>query len=128
MSVLLGEVAMEIKVTTQDEVSVLKFSGKMTIDVGDVMLRETFEELSNAGTRFFVFDLRELFTLDSAGLGEIIACHKLARESGGGVRIVLEEPRRIGEFFSAAHLNRVFELFADEHSAVMGFGTEPTVG
>ena len=119
---------MEIKVTTQDDVSVLRFSGKMTIDVGDVMLRETFEELSNAGVRFFVFDLRELFTLDSAGLGEIIACHKMARERGGGVRIVLDEPSRIGEFFTAAHLNRVFELFADDHSAVTGFGVEPTVG
>lgn len=119
---------MEIKVSTQNDVSVLKFSGKMTIDVGDVMLRETFEELSNAGVRFFVFDLRELFTLDSAGLGEIIACHKMARERGGGVRIVLDEPSRIGEFFTAAHLNRVFELFADDHSAVTGFGVEPTVG
>ena len=118
---------MDIKVTSQDGVSILRFSGKMTIDIGDVMLREMFDELSNAGHRFFVFDLRELFTLDSAGLGEIIACHKLARSRGGGVRIVLEEPSRIGEFFSAAHLNRVFELFADDHSAVTGFGVESTV-
>jgi anti-anti-sigma regulatory factor len=100
----------------------------MTIDVGDVLLRERFDQLSDAGIRFFVFDLRELFTLDSAGLGEIIACQKMARDRGGRVRIVLQEPSRIGDFFSAAHLNRVFELFADDHSAVTGFGVEPTVG
>ena len=51
-----------------------------------------------------------------------------SRKRGGGVRIVLDEPSRIGEFFAAAHLNRVFELFADDHSAVTGFGAEPTVG
>lgn len=115
---------MEIKIASRDGVSVLTFSGKMTIDVGDVMLREMFGELLNGGHRFFVFDLRGLTTLDSAGLGEIIACHKVSRERGGSVRIVLEEPSRIGEFFSAAHLNRVFELFADDRSAVTGFGVE----
>jgi anti-sigma B factor antagonist len=117
---------MEIKVASQDGISVLTFTGKMTIDIGDVMLRETFGELLNGGQRFFVFDLRGLTALDSAGLGEIIACHKISRERGGGVRIVLDEPSRIGDFFSAAHLNRVFELFADQQSAVTDFGVEST--
>ena len=117
---------MEIKVASQNGVSVLTFTGNMTIDVGDVMLRETFGELLNGGRRFFVFDLRGLTALDSAGLGEIIACHKFLRETGGSVRIVLDEPSRIGELFSAAHLHRVFELFADHRSALVGFGVEST--
>jgi anti-anti-sigma factor len=113
---------MDLKVVGRGDVSVLKLSGKMTIDVGDVMLRRTFDELLKGGHSFFVFDLRSLSTMDSAGLGEIIACHKIAREHGGEVRIVLDEPSRISEFFSTAHLNRVFELFADDHSALAGFG------
>ena len=118
---------MDLEVVTQGDVSVLKFSGKMTIDGGDVKLRGAFGELLQSGQRYFVFDLRALSSMDSAGLGEIIACHKTAREHGGGVRIVLDEPSRISEFFSTAHLNRVFELFADDHSAVTGFGVESTV-
>jgi anti-anti-sigma factor len=117
---------MNLEVVTQGDVSVLRFSGKMTIDVGDVMLREKFGELLTAGHRFFVFDLRELTTMDSAGLGEIIACHKSARDRSGSIRIVLDEPSRIGEFFSTAHLNRVFELFADDRAAVTDFGVGST--
>ena len=117
---------MEIEVATQGDISVLTFTGKMTIDVGDLMLREMFGELLNGGNRFFVFDLRGLTALDSAGLGEIIACHIILRESEGSVRIVLDEPSRIGEFFSAAQLHRVFEMFADHRSAMAGFGVEST--
>ena len=117
---------MDLEVVTQGDVSVLRFSGKMTIGVGDVMLREEFDLLLKSGRRFFVFDLRSLSAMDSAGLGEIIACHKIARDHGGGVRIVVDEPSRIGEFFVMAHLTRVFELFADDRSAVTGFGVEST--
>ena len=80
-------------------------------------LRGAFCELLDAGARAIVLDLRGVETVDSAGLGEIVACHKRAGEAGARVVLVVESKSRIHEFFQTAHLARVFEVFDEPDEA-----------
>lgn len=116
---------MEIDIRKQDGVSVLVISGRMGIDGGDAILRETFQGLLDSGERYFVFDLRRISALDSAGLGEIIACHKRVARLDGGVRLVMDRPGRIHDFFATAHLDRVFTLFETVEQSVESYASDP---
>lgn len=99
-------------------VSLLTLSGKLSIGGGDTELRRSFRELLDAGERLFVLDLRGVTAVDSAGLGEIVACHKRAHALGGRIGLVIEKSSRIHEFFQTAQLARVFELFEGLDQAI----------
>ena len=79
-----------------------------------------FQELS--GQKGFVFDLKDLATIDSAGLGALVSCLRIARTKG--VEIVFiglqSEPRMI---FEITHAFQIFKFFDDEKTARESFET-----
>ena len=103
-------------------VSVLGFKGRLTKNSGDLAMRERFASLLDAGERHFVFDFREVPYLDSAAIGETVACLKRAREQQGAVKIVLVPGGRPSELFRLTSLDRAFEIYADESNALASFG------
>lgn len=114
---------MDLRVSRQGEVAVVAAEGELKLGHGDTALNRTFETLFGQGVSRFVLDLRDVTVLDSASLGEILACHKKALDLNGRIHLVLTPDGRIHEFFKTAHLHRVFKLYTDEASAVAGFGS-----
>ena len=112
---------MKINVRKEGRVTILYISGKMTIGKGDVTLRENFKELLGAGERFFIFHMTQVSYLDSAGVGEMIACVKRAYQRGGIIKIVLLPKGKAREVFAVACLDKVFEIFTNEEAALAGF-------
>lgn len=100
------------------DVTVLTLVGRLGIGGGDLELRSAFRERLAAGERAIVLELRGVETVDSAGLGEIVACHKRAGEVDARVVLVVQSTSRIHEFFQTAHLARVFEVFDELDEAV----------
>ncbi|MGH9869611.1 MAG: STAS domain-containing protein [Candidatus Polarisedimenticolia bacterium] len=83
-------------------------------------LRETIRGLLEQGHCRIVMDLRELRFIDSAGLGELVACRKRTLERGGD--IVLVHPRKkVQELLVMTLLSEVFRTFEDETEAVASF-------
>ena len=80
-----------------------------------------YEKLLEDGFTRFVLDLRDVATMDSACLGEVLACHKQAVDVQGRIHIVLKRDGRIHEFFATTHLDRVFSLYEEVDSAVEAF-------
>jgi len=109
---------LEVKQSRRDAVTVLTLDGALSIGGGDAELRQRFRNLLDAGERAFVLDLRGVTTVDSAGLGEIVACYKRAAEVGARLTVVVERASRIHDFFQAAQLARVFLMFEDPDQAV----------
>lgn len=118
---------MNIQVRKTNRVNLLVFSGRMGIDGGDALLREEFLSLFEAGERRFVFDMRGLSSADSAALGEMIACQKRVGAAGERIRIVLDRSSKIHDFVMTAHLDRVFQVFADEDAAIASFGKKASL-
>lgn len=65
---------MEIDERHEEDVVVLILRGELRACAGGDTLRERVEDLSGNGHRKIVVDLAEVSCVDSAGLGELVAC------------------------------------------------------
>ncbi len=112
---------MGIEVRKKGDVSILDISGKLTIGQGDVQLREAFQEELDAGGKKFIFNMLRVAYVDSAGLGETVACHKRAAERGGVIHLVMTPKSKPQAVFVLAALDRVFEIHDSVEKAEAAF-------
>ena len=78
---------MEIEKKTEGEVTTLFLKGKMVGGDG-AELREEVESLVEAGSVNIVLDLAGVTYIDSAGVGEIILCHKTVSRRNGKLKLL----------------------------------------
>lgn len=72
-------------------------------------LNETVSAELKNGIRFFVFDMTDIQTINSSGLGILISCLKRIKESNGNLKIRnLNE--KITGIFKLTKLDSVFEF------------------
>ena len=118
--------ALTVETTRRGAVTLLALAGSLSIGGGDAELRRAFREVLDGGSRALVLDLRDVTSTDSAGLGEIVACHKLASASGASFGVVIGPSSKIHGFFRTAQLGRVFEIFDGPDEAVRALaGRDP---
>ncbi len=111
---------MKTTVRTVGQVSVVDLSGKITIGEGDVVLRDKVLELLEGGHTKILLSLEKVSYMDSAGIGELVACFKKARERGGTVKL-LKPSGKVEDLLQLTKLWEVFEIFAEEQPAVASF-------
>jgi anti-sigma B factor antagonist len=102
------------------EVSVVDLNGKITIGEGDVILREKVSELLDAGVTRILLNLEKVKYMDSAGIGELVACYKRAKEKKGNVKL-LKPSGKVYDLLQLTKLEEVFDTFNDEREAVSSF-------
>ena len=59
--------------------------------------------------------------MDSAGLGETVACTKRIRERNGIVKLVIPKRAKPDEIFVVTGLDKAFEIYGDEEEALASF-------
>ncbi len=101
-------------------VSVIDLSGKITIGEGDVVLREKVGELLDGGERRILLNLENVKYMDSAGIGELVACYKRAREKQGTVKL-LNPSGKVYDLLQLTKLEEVFDTYRDEKEALVSF-------
>jgi len=111
---------MKTTVRTVGQVSVVELSGKITIGEGDVELRDKVVELQGAGNSKILLSLEKVSYMDSAGIGELVACFKKAREKGGTVKL-LKPSGKVEDLLQLTKLWEVFDIFDDEKKAIESF-------
>lgn len=111
---------MKTTVRTVGQVSVVDLSGKITIGEGDVVLRDKVLELLDGGHTKILLSLEKVSYMDSAGIGELVACFKKAREKGGIVKL-LKPSGKVEDLLQLTKLWEVFEIFDEEPKAVASF-------
>ncbi len=102
------------------KVSVVDISGRITIGEGDVVLREKVNELLDAGENRILLNLEKVSYMDSAGIGELVACYKRATEKEGTVKL-LNPSGKVYDLLQLTKLEEVFETFKDEKEALVSF-------
>ena len=105
-----------------DDVVVLDLVGRMAIGDNNMLFRSRTQELIDKGARKVVLNLREVDFIDSAGLGELVRAHTTARKHGGQLKMVNLHDK-VQKVFALASLTQVFEIHADEGSALRSFAT-----
>jgi anti-sigma B factor antagonist len=114
---------MRVKITERKkgQVTIIDVVGKLTIGEGDVALRKKVHELLEAGRRLFIFNMKDIPFMDSAGLAETVACKKRVCERKGTVKLVLAKGAKPFEIFIVAGIDKAFEIFDDEEEALASF-------
>ena len=103
---------MKIEAGSTGGLPLLALSGNLTLGGGDLELREAVRGLLADGQSTIVLDLAGVIRIDSAGIGELVACKMRARQQGGDVR--LKHPSaRVRETLVLTRLAEVF-TFADD--------------
>jgi anti-sigma B factor antagonist len=111
---------MKASVRRIGDVSVVDLSGKITIGEGDVVLRERVTELLEGGAKAILLNLQKVSYMDSAGIGELVACYKRAKERNGTVKL-LNPSGKVYDLLQLTKLEEVFETFRDEKEALVSF-------
>jgi anti-sigma B factor antagonist len=111
---------MHVEVRKAGDVVIVDLKGKLTAGLGDQILHDALDELLAESWRKILLNLSEVTFLDSAGLGELVAGLKTARNLGADLK-VLKASERVKNTLSLARLLPLFEVYEDEAEAVRSF-------
>ena len=70
---------MKATVRQAGEVAIVDLNGKITIGEGDVILRELCQRAARCRPQEVLLNLEKVKYMDSAGIGELVACYKRPR-------------------------------------------------
>jgi anti-anti-sigma factor len=92
----------------QDKVRIMILGAIDT--AGGSELSTKFAELArDPGLRYAEFDLSEVPSITSAGIGKLLAFFKHFDQAGGGMRIVALSPQ-LGKQFKEIHLDQIIPM------------------
>lgn len=111
---------MKANVRHHGKVTVVDLSGKITIGEGDIKLRESVHSLLDEGRKNIVLNLGGVSYMDSAGIGELVACYKRAAEKGAGLKL-LNPNGKVQDLLILTKLQEIFDIFRDEREALASF-------
>lgn len=101
-------------------VQIIDLKGKITIGSGDVQLRETINRLVEEGRKNILINMRDVTTIDSSGIGELVGCYTSVTNKGGKLKL-LNLPPKINDVLTVTQLITVFDVFDSEQEAVGSF-------
>jgi len=104
-----------------EDVTIIDARGKIAFGEGATKLRETVANLIASGAKKIVLNLKEVDYVDSSGMGEIVRCHMAVRKQGGQLKVA-NLSKMVSELLQATSMNKVFDIQADEDSAIRSFG------
>jgi anti-sigma B factor antagonist len=111
---------MKISVKEAGKIRVIELKGRITLGAGDLELRKAVQTQLDAGNTAIVLGMQGVEYIDSAGLGELVACKKRAAAKGGNVKLVMPS-ESVYKVLSIVSLHLVFEIFDNEAKAIGSF-------
>lgn len=113
---------MEISRRDLGTVTILDLSGRFTNTDGAGRLKEMVSSLISEGHKNIVLNLGKLAYLDSAALGEMVACHSTATKNGGQVKLA-NTTGKLKDLLAITKLVTVFDSHDTEDQAIRSFSS-----
>ena len=105
---------------TLGDVTIVDFSGKITLGEGSAMLRNTVRELITAGNKKILLSLYDVDYIDSSGIGELVSAFTTAKNQGGELKL-LNLTKKVHDLLQITKLYTVFDVKDDEATAIKSF-------
>ena len=102
------------------DVTIVDFSGKITLGEGSAMLRNTVRELINSGNKKILLNLYDVDYIDSSGIGELVSAYTTVKNASGELKL-LHLTKRVHDILQITRLFTVFDVQSDENSAIRSF-------
>jgi len=111
-----------LKITTRDNkgVKIIDLNGKITIGKGDLILREAVDQALKEGQTTILLNLGGVNYMDSAGIGELVACYKRVLERKGKMKLV-NPAGRVQDLLALTKLDEYFDTFQTEQEALASY-------
>jgi anti-sigma B factor antagonist len=93
-----------------------------TIDLGEasLSLRRTIRDLLQTGRIKIILNFGEVDSMDSAGVGELVGAYMPVKSKRGEMKL-LNPTKKVHGILQITQLDRVFEIYTDEQTAVRSF-------
>jgi anti-sigma B factor antagonist len=102
------------------EISVIDFSGKITLGEGSSFLRRMVKDLLEQGQAKIILNLEDVDYIDSSGIGELVVAHSAVETAKGELKL-LNLTRRVRDIVQITRLFTVFDIQTDEATALRSF-------
>ena len=112
---------MKSQIRDRGDVRIIELSGKITIGSGDVKIRELIDGALEEGKNRILLHLGGVSTIDSSGIGEMVACYTTVTKNDGQLKLMRLSPK-INDILQVTQLITVFDVFDDEEEALRSFG------
>ena len=104
------------------DVVIVDLSGKITLGESNRQLHEAIRLLTAGGKQNIILNLAKVTTIDSSGLGEIVAGFSTVKAAGGSLKLI-HMPQRLGDLMTITKLYTVFEIYDSEAEGIDAFET-----
>lgn len=111
---------LEIEVRSQSDVKVVKLRGRLSLGDAVDRMRDTCDDLLNAGDSRWVVDLEEVSMIDSSGIGLLVRYLTAAKQHGGSLKL-LNPSKFAVQTLRMTGLLSLFEVFHEQEQAVSSF-------
>jgi len=111
---------MTVSTRQVDGVTIVDLSGRITLDEGSTLLRDTIKQLASQGQKHVLLNLSEVHYIDSSGIGELVSAFTSMRSQGGELKL-LNLTRKVHDLIQITKLHTVFDIKDDEAAAIQAF-------
>ena len=102
------------------QVTILDLAGQVVFGNVKTEVTERIRDLLRDGHRAFLLNLDAVTSIDSHGLGDLVAAHEAAAREGAKLKLMNVRPR-VREPLRVMNLLKSFETFESEQEGVTSF-------
>lgn len=103
-----------------DRIIIVDAVGRLTLSDSRTRLRDLIHVYTGTGHKTFLVNLAGVDFIDSDGMGELVRCYSIVRQSGGELKLV-HVTRKVQDLLQITRLNTLFEIYDDEQVALQTF-------
>lgn len=111
---------MNVNVRQRDDVNILDLKGRITIGSGEVALRNAVQDALNSGAKKVLINMKDVSTIDSSGIGELVSAYTTATNRGAKLRLA-NLPAKVTDILTITQLITVFDVYDSEDAAIQSF-------
>ena len=115
----------ELAISTRnaDGVTILDLAGGIALGDSSAKLHSALRSNVDEGNNLLLLNLADVTTIDSSGLGSLIAGFATVEKSGGKMKLENLSEKAL-ELMTITKLLTVFDVFDNETDAIASFGSE----
>ena len=117
---------MKIGTRQADGITVIDISGRIALGDGEVLLRETVDNLLRKGQKKLLLNLAEVTYIDSSGIGALVGVYTAVRKQGGELQL-LKITNRVRNLLQITKLLTVFVISDNEDEAIRSLNAESAI-
>jgi len=110
---------MAVRIDPKKDLAVCHIDGEIDINSSPA-IKKSFDKLVSQKTPKIVINLSKVTYVDSSGLATLVEMLKNMRSYGGRMKLACMSPK-IKSLFEITKLEKLFEIAADEETAISNF-------